>query len=85
MKSIASDSMMCKEMMGTMMKSNPGMMNNMMTAMMQTVKTDSSMMSGMIKTMMGNPQMMGMMQKITGCKGMMGMNQMSGMEDEPHH
>lgn len=71
-------------MMG-MAKTNPGMMNNMMTSMMETAKTDSSMMSGMIKTMMGNPQMMRMMQKMTGCKGMMEMDSMNGMDDKPHH
>jgi hypothetical protein len=62
-----------------MAKNNPGMMNNMMSAMIETAKGDTSMMSGMIKTMMGNPQMMEMMQKMTGSKGKMSMHHMGGM------
>lgn len=37
----------------------------MMSAMMETAKGDTSMMSGMIRTMMGNQQMMGMMHNMT--------------------
>lgn len=64
---------------GSMMnslKGNPGMMQNMMAAMMETAKGDTIMMSAMIKTMMGNQQMMEMMQNMTGGKMM---NKMGGM------
>lgn len=63
--------------MMNLLKDNPGMMQNMMSAMMQTAKGDTNMMSGMIKTMMGNQQMMEMMQHMTGGKMM---NNMGGMD-----
>lgn len=59
--------------MMNMMKDNPGMMQNMMSAMMETAKGDTIMMSGMLKTMMENPQMMQMMQNRTGNRMMNGM------------
>jgi hypothetical protein len=46
-----------------MMKDNPGMMQVMMSDMMESCKSDTSMMSSMCKTMMGNQQMNNMMQK----------------------
>jgi hypothetical protein len=51
-------------MMMKMMKDNPGMMQSMMSNMMEASKTDTSMMSSMCKSMMGNQQMMDMMQKM---------------------
>ena len=53
-------------MMMKMMKDNPGMMQNMMSNMMEVAKSDTSMMSSMCKSMMGNQQMMDMMQKMKG-------------------
>lgn len=47
-----------------MMKDNPALMQNMMSAMMETANGDTTMMSGMIRTMMGNQQMMEMMQNM---------------------
>ena len=44
----------------------PEMMQRMMSDMMETAKSDRSMMSLMCKTMMGNQQMMEMMQKMKG-------------------
>lgn len=79
--------MMQQHMMGNqnlmmkMLKDNPAMMQSMMSAMMETAKGDTSRMSGMIKTMMGNPQMMQMMQNRTGSSNMNGMGHMNGM----HH
>jgi len=67
-----------KDAMGKMMKNNPDMMKNMMLNMMESSKEDTSMMSGMCKTMMRNSQMMNMMQKRMG--GNMGMNKMDGMD-----
>ena len=64
------------EMMMKMMKDNPGMMEGMMTNMMEACKNDTAMMSGMCKAMMGNKQMMDMMQKIKG----MDMGKMKGMD-----
>ena len=64
--------------MMNMLKDNPGMMQNMMSVMMETAKGDTSMMSGMIKTMMGNQQMMDMMHKMTDKNMMNGMNSMGG-------
>jgi len=69
-----------------MMKDNPGMMQGMMADMMETCKGDSAMMSGMCKTMMENPQMMDMMQKMKGKNT--DMNKMKGMgkmDDKSHH
>ena len=54
------------ESMMKMMKDDPGVMQGMMSGMMEACKNDSNMMSGMCKTMMGNPQMMDMMQKMKG-------------------
>lgn len=54
------------ETMMKMMKDNPGMMEGMMTNMMEACKNDTAMMSGMCKAMMGNKQMMDMMQKMKG-------------------
>jgi len=51
-----------------MMKDNPGMMQSMMSDMMETCKSDSGMMFGMYKTMMANQQMMDIMQKMKGAK-----------------
>ncbi|MBK8610359.1 MAG: membrane or secreted protein [Chitinophagaceae bacterium] len=56
------------EAMMKMMKDNPGMMHTMMMNMMEACKSDTSMMSGMCKKMMENPQMMDMMQKMKGEK-----------------
>ena len=56
------------EAMMKMMKDNPGMMHTMMENMMEACKTDTTMMSGMCKKMMENPQMMDMMQKMKGEK-----------------
>jgi len=60
-------------------KNNPGMIQNMISAMMETAKSDTGMMSGMIKTMMGSQQMMRMMQHMTGNKMM---NNIGGMNHE---
>ncbi len=64
------------ETMMKMMKDNPRMMEGMMTNMMEACKNDTTMMSGMCKAMMGNKQMMDMMQKIKG----MDMGKMKGMD-----
>jgi hypothetical protein len=62
-----------------MLKANPGMMQGMLSAMMETANGDTSMMSGMIKIMTGNPQMMEMMQNTMGNNRMNGMKHMGGM------
>jgi len=54
--------------MMNMMKDNPGMTKSMMSDMMESCKSDPDMMSSMCKTMMGNKQMMDMMQKMKGEK-----------------
>ena len=72
MTNIASDHEMSKEMLdaimqgdhGIMMKDDPEMKKRMMSGMMKTVKADTSMMAGMCKPMMDNPEMMEMMQKM---------------------
>ncbi len=64
------------EMMMKVMKENPGMMEGMMTNMIEACKNDTTMMSGMCKAMMGNKQMMDMMQKMKG----MNMDKMKGMD-----
>jgi hypothetical protein len=64
------------------LKRNPGVMQNMIAAMMETAKGDTIMMSGMINTMMGNQQMMGMMQQITDARPM---NNMNGMGRKSGH
>lgn len=61
-----------------MMKDNPSMMEGMMADMMEACKNDTSMMSSMCKTMMGNQQMMDMMDKMKG--GKMDMNKMEGKD-----
>ncbi len=66
------------ETMTKMMKDNPGMMQGMMTNMMDACKNDTAMMSGMCKAMMGNKQMMDMMQKMKGKN--MDMGNMKGMD-----
>ena len=69
-----------------MMKGNPGMMQSMMSDMMETCKSDTAMMSGLCKTMMVNPQMMDMMQKMK--EKNMDMSKMKGMDkmdDKTHH
>ena len=71
------------EAMMKMMKDNPGMMHTMMENMMEACKTDTTMMSGMCKKMMENPQMMDMMQKMKGEK--MDMNKMKGMDNKMQH
>ena len=65
-----------KKMMKMMMKDNPGMMQDMMTEMMDMSKGDSTMMSGMCKSMMENKEMMEMMQKMMGEKKDMKMGEM---------
>lgn len=50
---------------------------------METAKSDTSMMSGMCKTMMGNQQMMAMMQKMKGENK--DMDKMKGMDKTSHH
>ena len=65
------------EAMMKMMKDNPGMMHTMMENMMEACKNDTTMMSGMCKKMMANPQMMDMMQKMKGEK----MNMKTGEMD----
>lgn len=59
-----------------MMQDNPGMMQGMMTDMMEACKNDTVMMTGMCKAMMGNKEMMDMMQKMKGEKMDMKMNGM---------
>ena len=66
------------ETMMKMMKDNPGMMEGMMTNMMEACKNDTTMMSGMCKAMMGNKQMMDMMQKMKSKN--MDMGNMKGMD-----
>ena len=52
------------ETMMKMMKDNPGILEGMMTNMMEACGNDTVMMSGMCKAMIGNKQMMDMMQKM---------------------
>lgn len=47
-----------------MLKNNPDMMKRMLADMLETAKSDSVMMYGMYQTMLGNQQMMNMMQKM---------------------
>lgn len=47
-----------------MMKDNPAMMHSMMMNMMEACKNDTTMMAGMCKAMMGNKEMMDMMEKM---------------------
>ncbi len=73
-----------KEMMKKMMKDNPGMMQGMMSGMMEMSKGDSTMMSGMCKSMMENMEMMEMMQKMKGEKKDMNMDKKKD-PNKPHH
>lgn len=84
--------MMMMENHGTMMKmmkDNPGMMESMMTDMMEACKNDTAMISGMCKAMMGNKQMMDMIQKMKRNNMDMGnMNSMdttNGADHKTHH
>lgn len=61
-----------------MMKDKPEMMKSMMDDMMETCKTDSTMMATMCKTMMDDPKMMEMMEKMKHDK--MDMSKMKGMD-----
>ncbi len=65
-------------MMGVL-KNNPHLMQSMMDAMMETAKGDSSIMYGMIRSMMRNTQMRGMMQNMMGNNGNRMMHNMGGM------
>lgn len=47
-----------------MMNDNPAMMHSMMMNMVEVCKNDKTMMSGMCKVMMGNKEMMDMMEKM---------------------
>lgn len=71
------------EMMKKMMKENPGMMKGMMSEMMDMSKGDSTMMSGMCKSMMENKEMMEMMQKMKGEKK--DVHKMEGMDNKMKH
>jgi len=66
------------ESMMKMMKDNPGMMEGMMTDMMEACKHDAAMTSGMCKAMMGNKEMMDMMEKMKGKN--MDMSKMNGTD-----
>ncbi len=68
-------------MMMKMMKDNPGMMKNMTEA----AKSDTSMMSSMCKSMMGNQQMMNMMQKMKGKNGKMDKKTENKEDPKSHH
>lgn len=70
------------EVMMKMMKGNPGMMDGMMSDMMNVSKTDTSMMSSMCKAMMGDKQMMDRMQEMK--KKNMDMSKMKGMDKKLH-
>lgn len=75
--------MMMMENRGTMMrmmKDNPNMMEGMMGDMLEACKNDTSMMSSMCKTIMKDPKMMDMMDKMKGAK--MNMNRMDGMNQQ---
>lgn len=65
--------------MMNMLKDNPGMMQNMMSDMMEAATGDTIMTSGMIKAMMMNPQIADMMQRMTGNNMMNGTHKMGGM------
>jgi hypothetical protein len=58
-----------------------------MTNMMEACKNDTTMMSGMCKAMMGNKQMMDMMQKMKGMDmvKMKGMGTMNVKDHTLHH
>ena len=72
-----------------MMKDNPGIMESMMTDMMEACKNDTTMMSGMCKAMIGNQQMMDMMQKMKGKNMDMGkmnvVDTTKGTDHKSHH
>ncbi|MEP7109773.1 MAG: hypothetical protein ABI760_17385 [Ferruginibacter sp.] len=61
------------------LKTDPGVMQGMLSAMMETANGDISMISGMIKIMKGNLPMMRLMRTGTGNKSMNDMNPMGGM------
>ena len=65
--------------MMNMLKNNPGMMQGMLSGMMETANGDSSLMSGMYNIMKDNPQMMQMMHNNTGNGMMNGKKPMIGM------
>lgn len=64
-----------------MLKGNPAMMQSMMSAIMETAKGDTSRMSGIIKMMSGNPQMMRMMQNMQNSNRLNGMGHMNRMKN----
>lgn len=78
-------------MMMKMMKDNPGMMKHMMSNMMEAAKGDTSMISSMCKSMMGNQQMMDMMHKMMGKDmdmkkmGQMDKKTENKVDAKPHH
>ena len=76
-----------KQMMMKMMKDDPVGMQSMMTDMMEACKNDTTMMSGMCKTMMGNKQMMDMMQKMKekNMGNMNGIDTTKGADHTSHH
>ena len=61
-----------------MMKDKPDMMKGMMDDMIETCKTDTTMMKTMCKSMMDDPKMMDMMEKMKHDK--MDMSKMKGMD-----
>lgn len=67
-----------------MMKENPAMIQTMMSNMLEACKSDTSLMSSMCKTLIGNEQMMGIIQNMKGRNTDMnntgGMNNMEGMD-----
>ena len=65
--------------MMNMLKNNPGMIQSMLSGIMETANGDSSMMSGMYNIMKDNPQMMQMMHNNTGNGMMNGKKPMMGM------
>lgn len=66
-----------------MMKDNPAMMHDMMIQMMEVCNSDTGMMSSMCKTMMGNPKMVDIMEKMK--RKNTDMNKMKGMDNKSHH
>ncbi len=73
-----------QDMMMKMLKNNPGMMQMMMSNMIDAAKNDSTMMSGICRTMMGNQAMMDMMEKMKG-GGNKDLRKMEGMNNKSHH
>lgn len=64
-----------------MMKDNPRLMQCMLSDMMETCKNDSIMMVSMCKTIIGNPQLMNMLQKMKGMDNMEGMDNKAVKKD----